>query len=160
MNYSFKEEIGRIGETLVKEFHGDSFILSEDRYDSKKDGTFNGMTSEIKTMTRVIKGNEYWLEANQYTKVTNVDLLFIVDIPLFEEEGCTIYLCPNNSKLKIEKRFRTGQNLPMVIIPAKKLYQLTNIKNDDRIKRLVELSDSLSPFRRDLKSKKEVMYDK
>ena len=147
-----REEIGAIGEAFVKEFHGDNFVLSEDRFDSKKDGTFNELISEIKTMMKVVKGDEYWLEVNQYNKVTNVELLFVVDIPLYYEDGCSIYLCPNNSNLKIEKRFRKGQKLPMVIIPAKKLYPLTKIINDDRIKRLVELSDSLSEFRRKLKA--------
>ena len=145
--------IGDIGEALVQEFHGKDFVLSENRYDSNKDGTFRGMTAEIKTMTRVIKDNEYWLETDQYRKVTTVDLLFIVDIPLHAEQGAKIYLCPNNKRLQTEYRLKFGKSEQMVIIPADSLYELTVIKNDDRVIEMVKLSDNMSKFRRDLKSR-------
>jgi hypothetical protein len=155
MNMTIKNVIGDIGETLVQEFHGPNFILSDDRFDAEKDGTFGSLTAEIKTMTKIRKGNEYWLELNQYDKVTSVDLLFIVDIPLFAKDGCKIYLCPNNANLQVGNRMKNNNISKMIIIPENKLYLLTTIPNDDRIEQLVEFSDDLSPFR---KAIKENMY--
>lgn len=148
---NIKNAIGDIGETLVQEFHGSKFILSEDKFDRVKDAVFGSMIAEIKTMTKIRKGNEYWLELNQYDKVSSVDLLFIVDIPLFAREGCKIYLCPNNMNLQLGNRVKNGKVSKMVIIPEKDLYLLTTITNDDRVNQLVEMSDSLSPFRQTMK---------
>ena len=148
-----KNVIGDIGEAFVQEFHGQKFILSEDKFDRVKDGVLGSMTAEIKTMTKIRKGNEYWLELDQYDKVASVDLLFIVDIPLHASEGCKIYLCPNNMNLQIGNRVKNGKVCKMIIIPEEKLYLLTTIKNDDRVDQLVEMSDSLSPFRQSMKEK-------
>lgn len=147
-----RERIGEIGEQFVQEFHGPLMIMSEDKYDSKKDAVYAAsLLAEIKTMTCILKGDEYWLEYNQYNKVTSVDLLFIVDIPLYEKDGATIYLCPNNKELKLENRVKERNVTKMVVIPKNKLYKLTIIKNDDRVKEMVHLSDLLSSFRRKLK---------
>jgi hypothetical protein len=148
-----KNAIGDIGECFVQEFHGPNFILSEDKFDRVKDGVLGSMTAEIKTLTRMRNKPEYWLELNQYDKVSSVDLFFIVDIPIYANEGSKIYLCPNNKNLQIENRVKNGNVCKMVIIPEEKLYLLTTIKNDDRVDQLVEMSDSLSPFRRSIKEK-------
>jgi len=55
--------------------------------------------------------------------------------------------------IQIENRVKNGNVCKMVIIPEEKLYLLTTIKNDDRVDQLVEMSDSLSPFRRSIKEK-------
>ena len=149
--------MGDIGESLVKDFHGSEFILSEDKFDRVKDGVYGSLTAEIKTMTMIEKKSEYWLEVNQYDKVSSVDLLFIVDIPLWAETGSQIYLCPNNSQLRIENRVKNGSVCKMIIIPKEKLYPLTLIKNDIRVNQLVELSDSQSSYRRS-KKQKELTY--
>ena len=85
--FDVRQRMGEIGEQFVHEHHGEASVRSEDWYDRRKDSTISGLTSEIKTMTMIQKGEEYWLELNQFDKVTNVDLLFIVDIPLHEKEG-------------------------------------------------------------------------
>ena len=149
--------MGDIGESFVKEFHGPQFKLSEDRFDRVKDGVLGSLTAEVKTMTMIEKKSEYWLEVNQYDKVSSVDLLFIVDIPMWTETGCQIYLCPNNSQLRIENRVKKGNVCKMIIIPREKLYPLTLIKNDSRVDQLVEMSDSQSSYRRS-KKQKETTY--
>ncbi len=116
-----KNAIGDIGECFVQEFHGPNFILSEDKFDRVKDGVLGSMTAEIKTLTRMRNKPEYWLELNQYDKVSSVDLFFIVDIPIYANEGSKIYLCPNNKNLQIENRVKNGNVCKMVIIPEEKL---------------------------------------
>lgn len=151
-----RENIGIIGEHFVREFYNHNFILSDDKFDNIKDGTLGHLTGEVKCMTKIYNYSEYWLETNQFRKVTSVDLLFIVDIPLWSKDGCGIYLCTNNSQLKIESRFRDGQSAPTVIIPEKKLLKLTTLKNDDRIQTIIDMSDSLSSWRR--KKKEGMIY--
>ena len=151
-----RETIGIIGEHFVREFYNHNFILSDDKFDNVKDGTLGHLTGEVKCMTKIFNYGEYWLETNQFRKVTSVDLLFIVDIPLWSKDGCDIYLCTNNSQLRIESRVRDGRSLPTVIIPEKKLLKLTTLKNDDRIQTIIDMSDSLSPWRR--KKKEGMIY--
>jgi hypothetical protein len=147
-----RETVGTIGEHFVREFYNHNFILSDDKFDNVKDGTLGHLTGEVKSMTKIFQYGEYWLETNQFRKVTDVDLLFIVDVPLWAKHGCDIYLCTNNSQLKIESRVREGKRQPTVIIPEKKLLKLTTIKNDDRIQTMINMSDSLSAWRRKKKA--------
>ena len=150
--FDVRQRMGEIGEQFVHEHHGEASVRSEDWYDRRKDSTISGLTSEIKTMTMIQKGEEYWLELNQFDKVTNVDLLFIVDIPLHENEGCAIYLVPNNKNLSVDRRYREGKVENFIIIKRASMYKLTNIQNDDRVTELVKHADSLSSFRRKLKN--------
>lgn len=150
--FDVRQRMGEIGEQFVHEHHGEASVRSEDWYDRRKDSTISGLTAEIKTMTMLQKGEEYWLELDQFDKVTNVDLLFIVDIPLRETDGSAIYLVPNNKNLNVERRHRLGKIENFIVIKKSSLYRLTIVRNDDRLIELVNHADSLSDFRRKLKN--------
>lgn len=150
---TIKNEMGDIGESYVVRFFGPKFVLSEDKYDSEKDGLYdNRLKVEIKTLTIMFKGEEFLLPANQLIKVTSVELLIINQIPLYAKDGVQGYLVPNNKLLRLEWRFIDGKKDQFVIIKKADLLPLYKIEYEPSVERLVELADSLSEFRRNKKA--------
>lgn len=146
-----KNIIGDLGEQLVKDYFKGQLTLSENKYDSVKDGIIDNLIVEIKTLQLMRKFDEYFLAPDQFNKVTNVDVLIVVDIPLYEYEGIKIQLVTNNKCLNIMKRFIKNEVNLVIVIPKKQLLVLHTEFLDSRISQIVKASDELSPFRQKLK---------
>jgi hypothetical protein len=77
-----EELLGKIGELIVNKYLGG--ILSNDKYDAKKDITLqDGTLVEVKTQPRYVKRNCFTIEdtkaGNQLQKCINVHRLFFVE---------------------------------------------------------------------------------
>lgn len=141
-----QEEIGRTGEEIVAELLG--IVLSTYKYDSEKDGLQDGKPVEIKTTTRNRIMDEYHFGANQLEKMRGVEYLYIVDIPLYSDpQIIRVYRCTKNAKLITNKRFLDGTWKEVVAIPRTRLELVGVVKDDPRIKRLIDLATKLSPYR-------------
>lgn len=141
-----KRLIGNIGEEIVHQYHPNS-ERSDDWFDDCKDLMIDSLKCEIKTITKIIKFNEFWIDAKQEKKIKGVDILFIVEIPMYIRE-INVYICPNNKLLRVVKRQRRNEYVDVLAVPESKLYKLFSLTNDPRIDQLIELSDELSSFRR------------
>jgi hypothetical protein len=88
--------MGDIGEEAVARFTRGT--LSEDKFDSEKDGLINGhITFEVKTMRLINFKQAFWIEPSQYQKLDNVDLLYFVRVPEKNDELAQAYLYYNTS---------------------------------------------------------------
>jgi hypothetical protein len=84
---------GKIGELIIAE-HFKHAKMSEDWYDSEKDGTLGEERYEVKTLRlnhKITQG--FWIEQNQWNKLDNVEKVFFVKVPEKIEEGIQVYLC-------------------------------------------------------------------
>ena len=84
--------IGEIGEEVVSELLTGS-ERTDDWYDSKKDGVYNGLTYEVKTFRLNHKTQSFWVDKSQWHKVETVDMLFFVKVPEHVDEELKVYLC-------------------------------------------------------------------
>lgn len=77
-------ELGNIGETLVfsslRKRH-ESVVVSENKFDSVKDGIADGLTVEVKTLVPIRIYNAFCIASDQIIKCMNADRLFFVKIP-------------------------------------------------------------------------------
>lgn len=146
-----KRQIGHLGEQLVHSLLPGS-IPSKDWFDEEKDLIFNNNTIEIKTMMKILKYSEYWLDVNQTKKINSVDWLLIVDIPfdrnLIYNNMTSVYIV-NKNKLKIEERYSSGSFSKKIIIPDCALLLYRDIK-DEKVGQIINLSNQLSSFRRNM----------
>ena len=147
-NKDKKLRIGELGERLVYEYHSNA-ERSADWYDSKKDLTIGSLTAEVKTMTRILKYDEFWLDENQLNKIKNVGLLFILEISI-NKSSIPLYICPNNRSLGLKERSAEGISRKRIVIPRRILYKITEF-NNSYTHEIMKLSDSLSEFRRERK---------
>lgn len=145
-----KRLIGSIGEELVNNHFSVISKMNEDWYDDKSDSTVLGRSVEIKTSTILDLYQEYWIDASQLDKVRNVDMLIIVDIPIYKLYS-TIYMCPNNSKLRTVTRQRFGNDVDVIAIPEKKLLPI-GIAQNERVDLLIDLADIIADYRRKLRN--------
>lgn len=87
----YKKLMGDIGENAVARFTNG--LLSENRYDHKKDGLINGhITFEVKTQRLIHMKKAFWIEPSQWNKLDGVDLLYFVKVPEKDGEQATAYL--------------------------------------------------------------------
>lgn len=84
--------IGNIGEEVVSELLTGS-VRTDNWYDSKKDGSYNGLTYEVKTFRLNYKTQSFWVDDSQWNKADNVDMLFFVRVPEHIDEELRVYLC-------------------------------------------------------------------
>jgi len=92
----YKKLMGDIGEEAVARFTRGT--LSEDKFDSEKDGLINGhITFEVKTMRLINFKQAFWIEPSQYQKLDCVDLLYFVRVPEKTDELARAYLYYNTS---------------------------------------------------------------
>lgn len=80
-NKEKQDLLGQIGEMTIKticEANGHIVCLSEDKFDSEKDMTIDGKTTEVKTQVPWFVKRYLTFGANQEKKMRNVDLLFVV----------------------------------------------------------------------------------
>jgi hypothetical protein len=76
-------ELGNIGESLVfsslRKRH-ESVVVSENKFDSEKDGTVDGLTVEVKTQVPIKIYKAFCIGSDQVVKCLNADRLFFVKI--------------------------------------------------------------------------------
>lgn len=111
MNRLLEKQLGGGAEQIVKEFFvqkGYDFVLSEDKYDDKKDAllTVNGeqYQVEVKLESRYRKFNSFTIPIasdtnsgvyrNQLSKCVNVDMLIFCQRPTHDEPVFKIYQAP------------------------------------------------------------------
>lgn len=97
-------ELGNIGETLVfsslRKRH-ESVVVSENKFDSVKDGTADGLTIEVKTLVPIKIYNAFCIASDQIVKCLNVDRLFFVKIA----KGSQIEIYESPKPRKPKSRF-------------------------------------------------------
>ena len=81
------EEIGRLGELLVRDYFislGHKVVMSEDKYDTVKDMTVDGVNVEVKTEMPLYIKDAFTISSknkNQLPKCLSVDRLVFVVVP-------------------------------------------------------------------------------
>lgn len=135
--------IGSIGEDIVDEFFQYT-KKTKDWYDGKKDGTIAHLIYEVKTLTLNEKYQGFWIEQNQWKKLDEADLFFIVKVPrLNVSEGLRLYQLVNhhenfhilNYKNRQVRNYLFTKCMPYGII------------KDDRVKKVLEASESLRTYK-------------
>jgi hypothetical protein len=104
MNRLLEKQLGDDAEYVVKEFFaqkGYEFILSENKYDDKKDAILIANNEqyqvEIKLETRYKKFNSFTIPieySNQLSKCANVDMLIFCQRPTQDDPTFKIYQAP------------------------------------------------------------------
>jgi hypothetical protein len=104
MNRLLEKQLGDDAEYVVKEFFarkGYEFILSENKYDDKKDAILIANNEqyqvEIKLETRYKKFNSFTISieySNQLSKCANVDMLIFCQRPTQDDPTFKIYQAP------------------------------------------------------------------
>ena len=104
MNRLLEKQLGSDAEHVVKEFFaqkGYEFILSENKYDDKKDAILivndEPYHVEIKLETRYKKFNSFTVPieySNQLSKFANVDMLMFCQRPTHDDPTFKIYQAP------------------------------------------------------------------
>jgi len=84
-------------EMLWHEYDGD-VQMTEDWWDSEKDGTVQGQTYEVKTIFPFMKERVYSIEASQERKITSVDRLIIVRVPASDQSTIRVYEVPQDQR--------------------------------------------------------------
>lgn len=102
-----RELIGELGEQVVQEYLNST--RSDYKYDPVKDGTFQDLIYQVKTIRLNHKTRGFWIGDNKtktlWKNLDNVDMLFFIKVPEKEEELATLYMCPNHQKNWV-KEFR------------------------------------------------------
>lgn len=138
----YRKLIGDIGEKAVSRFTNG--MLSDDLYDSEKDGLINNhITFEVKTMRLINKKQAFWIEPSQFNKLDNVDLLYFVKIPEKDTEDAVVYLYYDTSVYNIIKfKGKTIREYPLTNC----LFQCKLDKKDSKL--MLEYSKKISKVER------------
>jgi hypothetical protein len=143
------ELIGALGEDIVNKVlkeAGFNIIKSEDKYDSEKDFTVEGLKVEVKTGVPWYTERALSIEANQYRKCYNADYVIFVCTP---SKGLTsisttkydgnIYIVNPKEVSWRTKQTKDGRSKYLINInqPGVKLcHKITDSKFLDRVKYL------------------------
>jgi len=134
-------EIGKIGENLVRDLllkkDHKSVILSDYRYDRKKDMIADGQTVEVKTLVPIFYKNAFCIGSKQIKKCLNVDRFMCVEITRSGND-ITIYEFKNTRKRR-EERFN-GDNCTFFKLTKDNIYG--TIKDESKAAELRALSPS------------------
>jgi hypothetical protein len=94
------EKAGKLGEEIVAEKMG--IKLSEDKFDSEKDGLRGKKSAEISTEIKTLRLNNFtqtlWIQKNQWRKCDNVDELIWNEVPENPNDPMITYQIDNKNK--------------------------------------------------------------
>lgn len=93
---------GIIGEALAFEVlnfaHDGDVQMTDNWFDSEKDGTVAGETYEVKTIFPFWKQRVFSIEHSQFNKIMSVDRLIIVQVPAADEDTVLIHEIPQDKR--------------------------------------------------------------
>lgn len=99
-----KCELGLMGELMVRDYLLSegcrNVVLSENRFDDKKDLVADGTTVEVKTFIRFFKYDSFLLEESQWKKIDGVGRFFIVELPI-KSDSINIWEVKNKALYRI-----------------------------------------------------------
>ena len=137
-----KVHIGNIGEVAVQRHH------NSDRsfwHDSKKDGMIRDRSYEVKTIRLNNGTKSFWIGQSQWKKIENVDKLFFIKVPEFEDELAILLECNDHRKCWFNAK--TNKGLPMRAFPITSCKEIAKLTPEESIQ-LYDNSKKISKHQR------------
>ena len=134
-------KLGNLGENVLGNFcirNNKNVVMSESQYDKVKDMYIDGVEAEVKTLTRIINKSSFFLANNQLNKCLNVERLFFVEIPLYDDFPIDIFESTKPRKT-VPHSFNGTDGL---LCPLTNMKFVGSIDNRDIIREMKELTPS------------------